>query len=549
MSDDSQAGEETETEVIHEVIEYVSSEDPPMDEWSSLDIVIPEENKKKLAFKKGLYSPGSGEICAQYIPMSASSILRHPYYSYPAVIDPGIERALLYPELPIIYPDDGQELYLAVCKQMNESPVRKFYKELLENKIDLKYYCVSPTGVRAMATALEANRTVTCLNLTGNFLNQDACFHLGEMLIKNTSLVELNLSGCRIGPPGVKRILAGLTSNRTLKILNLDKNELSDNGVQYIANAVFSGLAVQQLYLSYNKIGSKGAGALAEAFETFNKMSVIDISWNNLCSPVGVYNLLCKLSENKNLQVLNLSWNAMGGPRLALGIRTVTNAPNLNFLDLSNNRFSGGDITTLIADLNKAKKLNYLNLSYNPLTVDDALKVLTKAKSVAVKVQHLIMENVTVDTNFMQLLQQFKQMKSKKNVNVVYGLVNEIFHPKGPDIREILFNRVEYLRQKQKKNPGDFALVAMRKLKDGMEIMEVKEFSMALSEASVPMDTDLLEEIINAFPGPKSKAKMINMSGLVDYLTRKWPDKKLPPTPPPEPEPEPVPSKKGKKKK
>ncbi|XP_013189037.1 leucine-rich repeat-containing protein 74B-like [Amyelois transitella] len=552
MSDDSQSEKEKEIEIIKESVEYVSSEDPPMDEWSSLDFEIPEENPKRILFEKRLYSPGSGEICTQYIAMSASSVLRHHYYNYPAVVDPGIEVALLHPEQAIIYPDDGQELYLDICKEMNQPPVKLFYRGLVEDTIDLKYYCVNPSGIRAMALALESNRIVKTFNLTDNFLTQDACLHLAQMLDKNSCLYELNLSGCKIGAPGLKKLLSGLSGNKTLKVLNLNKNDLGDSGAQYMAEAVFTGVDIQQIYLSYNRIGSKGAGALAESLETYNNFTVIDLSWNNLFSPVGVFSLLSRLMENKHLTELNLSWNSMGGARLANGIRNVINAPNLRHLDLSNNRFSGEDITTIIADLNKAKKLNYLNISYNPLSIDDALKVLTKIKSVAVKVQHLVLENVTVDENFLKLLEQFKQMKSKKNFVVKYGRVDNIFKPKGPDPREVLLNRAEFLRKKQRKNPGDLTLVAMQLLKDKFEIMEAKDFTTALSMASVPMDSDLADEIINVFAGPRSaKAKTINIRILVDFTQRKWPEKKLPPTPPPEPEPEPVPKKaaKGNKKK
>ena len=68
---------------------------------SLLDFIEPEpeDGPKMKLFKEGLYSPGSGEICAKYIAMSDSSVFRHPYFDYPAIIDPGIEKALLLPGL------------------------------------------------------------------------------------------------------------------------------------------------------------------------------------------------------------------------------------------------------------------------------------------------------------------------------------------------------------------------------------------------------------------------------------------------------------------
>lgn len=109
------------TEVIFVAEEQSLEDEPPMSEWSSLELKLREKNKKRLLYSQGLYTPGSGEVCAKYIAISDSTVFRHPYYNYPAVTDPGINEAILRPEKSIIYPDDGQELYLALCEEINLS--------------------------------------------------------------------------------------------------------------------------------------------------------------------------------------------------------------------------------------------------------------------------------------------------------------------------------------------------------------------------------------------------------------------------------------------
>lgn len=98
MSSNSEASveEKVSVELLYQH-SIESSEDPPIAEWSSF--ILPENviNPKKELYKKGLYDPGSGEICGKYIAMSCSSVLRHVYYNYPANEDPGIEEALLKP--------------------------------------------------------------------------------------------------------------------------------------------------------------------------------------------------------------------------------------------------------------------------------------------------------------------------------------------------------------------------------------------------------------------------------------------------------------------
>ncbi|CAG4913158.1 unnamed protein product [Colias eurytheme] len=534
--------EEIQTEVIYEgSVEESSVEDPPMTEWSSLIIEMPEENRKKVLHAQGLYKPGSGEICGKYIGMSQSSVIIHPYYNYPAVLDPGIKDALLKPEPRVVYPEDGQDLYLAVCREMNQCPVRMFHQGLVTDTIDLRYYSVNPYGVRPMALALQYNKNVTTFNLTDNFLNDDACFHLGDMLTSNSNLTELNLSGCRIGASGASKLFSGLLLNKKLRILNLDKNELGDLGIEHFAQVVFRGINLKQISLSKNNITGKSINTLAEAFETHNNLTHIDISRNNLSAPQnGIVNLLNQLAENKALQELHLSWDALSGVRTATAIKAVTRAPNLRVLDLSYNRLVGEAVETLIGSLGKAKKMVTLNLSNNPMTPEDALKVLNKMKSNAVKIQNLIMENVSVNITFLKVLNQIKSLKTKKNAVIVHGGVLGAYDIAGPDMRDLVLNRAEFLTKKGKKHKVDVALMAMQILKDNGEIMPTKEFVDAVAATGAPLDDDLVNEIASTFPGPKTaKTKTVDLASLVDFVKRKWPDRELPSTPPPEPEVQP----------
>lgn len=540
-------------EMIFEVHAVESSIEPPMDQWSSLEIVIPEENQKKILYEQGLYTIGSGEICTKTVFISDSDVIRHPYYSYPAIKNPGVEEALLLPEKHIEYGKDGRDLYLDICKEMSICPVRSFWRGLLEDVIDLRYYCVNPRGVRAMAMALQYNSYVKKLILIDNFLNDDSCFHLSDMLLTNSTLTELNLHGCRIGPSGAQRLFSGLPSNRGLESLNLSTNQIGDAGMKFLANAIVFGLDVKKINLSNNNITGKGINLLTEAFETQNKLTHIDLSWNHFYT-LGTANFLNKLSESMVLKNLNLAWTSLQGPRIGLALKNIAANNSIRKLDLSNNKLEGEAIKSLITSLNKAKKMVLLNLSYNPMTPEDALTVLYRLKSVAVKVTHVYMDNVVVNNKFLTLLETIKQIKAKKNLVVTYGGVTGAFVPQGPDVKQLILNRIEYITQKPKKHKVDFALIALQLQKDNFKTMIVKDFGTYVRDAGANLDDDLIDEMANVFPGPRSaKFRLVDINLLAEHCKRKWPDKKLPPTPPPEPEPEPLPPPppptKGKRKK
>lgn len=533
-----------------------SSEEPPPQEWSSLVFSIKEENVKRLKYAEGLYSPGSGEICSKYIAMSASSVLRHPYYSYPAIQDPGIKEALLLPIPKVMYADDGQELYLAICREMNQCPIRLFYKSLVEEKIDLRYYGINPAGFRAIAMALSQNRMVRILDLTDNWITEDGCFHLGEMLMRNITITELNLTGCRIGVNGARRLLCNLPLNRTLKTLNLSKNQLTNEGGAFLAYAIFQGVSVSNINLSYNNLDVKTLMLLSEVFETHNKLTHIDLSWNACHSPMGIISLCQRLVENMQLVELNLSWNSLKGDRIGIALKDLLRNPHLQRLILANNELQGKAIKYIADNLNLSKKLNLLDLSYNPLTPGDAVILVKRLKSAAVKLQKLLMENVLVDTSFMQMKEDVLKLKFRKNTVITYGAIISKFDGVGPDLKELVLNRAIALGLSgPAKKRVDMALIFLEVAKNvNYGCIDPAMFKRAVNKLGGKFDENLAEEFGWQFPGPRiGKIKAVNLGILVDYMKRKWPDKKLPPTPPPEPEPEPEPVKgkkgKGSKKK
>lgn len=73
-----------------------SSDEHPSKE-SSILRYEPEDSPKMKLYKEGLYDPGTGEICTDYVAMSDSAVLNHPYYEYPGVKDPGIVKTLCFP--------------------------------------------------------------------------------------------------------------------------------------------------------------------------------------------------------------------------------------------------------------------------------------------------------------------------------------------------------------------------------------------------------------------------------------------------------------------
>ncbi|XP_045487719.1 leucine-rich repeat-containing protein 74A-like [Pieris rapae] len=533
---------------IHEVFVKsnisFSSEDPPREEWSSLESASIELSPKMILFKEGKYQPGSGEICTKYIPMSDSSILRHPYYAYPSVVNPGILEALLEPEKRKSYPLDGQELYLQVCEEMKLIPVRYFHRGLLQHTIDLKYYGLSQPSIWAMCIALDVNPHVVRLDLTSNFLDDDACYHLGQLLGENMTITELVLSGCRINSSGTKRLVAKL-HKRMMQVLDLSKNNIGDEGFKYLADQFVLGAIVKRLNLSYNDLGIESALVFAGVLEVNNKITHLDLSWNKFSTLKGTNDLLDKLGDSKVLVELNMSWNALKVNKV---FTKLLSSRNLKLLDLSNNSLSGTAAKVISTSLLKARRLHTLDLSCNPLSPSDALKILTTLRKPTVKLLNLHIDNITVDLEFLKEKEEILQLPYRKNTKVSHGEVLHNYTVSLPDIRPLIMKRMDYLTQKGKKTKLDIALYFLQ-LRKSVDIVQPRDILRDLKLAGTPVDEDLVNQLIDTFPGPviDKGTKTIKLDGIIDMIKRLWPDKKLPPTPPPQQAPVAV-VKKGQKK-
>lgn len=69
-----------------------------------------------------------------------------------------------------------------------------------------------------------------------NFEEMIAMNEMAEALKKNTCLLELKMSKCKITDHGLCYFSRFLPSNETLLILDISKNEINDSGLEDLSN-------------------------------------------------------------------------------------------------------------------------------------------------------------------------------------------------------------------------------------------------------------------------------------------------------------------------
>ncbi|KAJ2941480.1 hypothetical protein O0L34_g14528 [Tuta absoluta] len=537
MSEEGSIKDEQIVEVLFEPEDIPSSEEPPMEEWSSYLCFLqaPFENDKRRLFKLEEYEPPVEDICAKYIPFSDSAVYRHPYYKYPSVKDPGINEALLQPKPEIIYADDGQDLYKSLCKEMNETFSHLFHRQLLESHVNMSYYGISPYGWRPMAIALKNNKIVKSIDFTYNFISIDGCYHMGDMLRDNSTITELNFSGCRMGPEGIKNLVANFGKNSTLRKLDVSKNGLTDAGMEHLTTAIYTGTSITEISLGYNALTSISATNLADAIEYINKITHLDLSFNSLIIPKPVETLISRFLESGVFVEINLSWNALTN-RFSKALSNLFLCPSIEVVILRNNDLTGECITQMADNLKYAKNLKTLDLSFNPLTIAEATYLLNKMRFRVVKLNNLLLDNINVDVAFVVLMNRILNYKFRKNAVITHGYVVPKIIGTYPNMREVVLNRADYLCQKGPKkmrmNVGQ-VLLQLNKDRRGEPMLSNLLPQTVKTMGVTQLNKDLVEELAAAFPGPRSgKTRSANVAAMADYVHRKWPETTLPPTPP-----------------
>ncbi|KAG5177062.1 hypothetical protein JKP88DRAFT_333762 [Tribonema minus] len=120
-------------------------------------------------------------------------------------------------------------------------------------------------GGRAIARALERNKTLCRLDLSWNKLGSTSGVLLGRALERNHSLESLVIAYNALGDQGAQAIGHALRLNRGLEELDLSYNEVTPRGALVLAQALEVNECLTNLQLNGNSIGFQGGRCLVRS--------------------------------------------------------------------------------------------------------------------------------------------------------------------------------------------------------------------------------------------------------------------------------------------
>jgi len=97
---------------------------------------------------------------------------------------------------------------------------------------------------------------------------------LMQILKKNNSIIDLNLSNTGLDDDGIKEISDGIKTNKTLEYLNLSRNHFGEIGAQHLTEALQVNKTIKRIDLSQNALGFRSINSLLCACDRKNTQLV-----------------------------------------------------------------------------------------------------------------------------------------------------------------------------------------------------------------------------------------------------------------------------------
>ena len=323
-------------------------------------------------------------------------------------------------------------------------------KQLAGWKFNMYHNDIHDDGAAYIAKVLQSSHVMNSLDLSYNEIGGKGLQFICQALITNTSLVELNLTNCKLviseeNGPVVSEMLQ---KNKTLEVLKLSHNPgISDTGMFYIAEGLQNNTSLKRLKMS--SINEKGGKALATAIASNTSLPLVDLYLSSVeitedSGPAWVN----MLQQNTTLNHISISFSnpsdiavsfiAEGLQKhtllkvLCLGCREITSVGSkylskmlmvnhsLISLHISANSIGDEGVTHLAESLKQNKTLKYLDIDSCNIT-DTGVASLTDALRTNTSLTSLNMSNNPIgDEGVAHLAESLKQNKTLKHLDIDY---------------------------------------------------------------------------------------------------------------------------------
>ncbi|KAL8617171.1 hypothetical protein ACOMHN_014341 [Nucella lapillus] len=397
-----------------------------------------------------------------------------------------------------------QHRYRRLCQRMGVVPSSLLMKQIGQPSVVIAHAHLSPQEVKATVTILVMDTELTQLDLSGNTLGRQEGVYISELLKTNRFLTHLVLTEDQLSGEGLDSLVPALCQAKSLRSLDLSGNGLCDRDTKSLCQLIEDAECITELILHHNQLGQCGA-ALGNALAENDTITSLNLSWNHIRG-AGAVGLARAIGKNSTLNRVNFAWNGFGYEgSVALGHALATNT-TLHLLDLTNNRIHPPALLQLFNGICRNKTLSSLALGLNPIPAHLTTYMLNRiAKWKHGNLKELDLKGLVVDREFKPLLNQIQSQKlffarydaslplqRRKESRVDPGNIYNI------DPMRILFFMKEHLRTLDlflKIDTNNDGLLSREEMKYAFELEGYPISEKALDQVMTYLDTNMSGEV------------------------------------------------------
>jgi len=191
---------------------------------------------------------------------------------------------------------------------INQSAVKDIAAILYQNnqlhQLYLGKNCLQTNGIMEIMHSLRDITTLVVLDLSENYITDEAADMIATVLSHNIKLKELHLGGNMLQASGITTITRALKCTVTLEVINFSNNNIGNEAADDISVVVSGSMKLRLLYLAGVRINVSGILKIAKALQNVTSLTVLNISSNEI-SNEAVHEVKDVLSSNARLQIFH----------------------------------------------------------------------------------------------------------------------------------------------------------------------------------------------------------------------------------------------------
>ncbi|XP_026220202.1 leucine-rich repeat-containing protein 34 isoform X1 [Anabas testudineus] len=177
--------------------------------------------------------------------------------------------------------------------------------------LDLTFNDIQTDGAEVLSKALQNNSTLLSLRLSGNKIGNRGAMHLASMLQVNNTLQELQLADCDLATQSVIAISIVLKSNKSLLSVDISRPLLfshQEEWAVHFSDMLVVNSSLVELHLGKMGMTDTGMERLTEGLKFNHSLRYLDLRCNCVTRD-GIHHLTKVLKQNPTLEIIDLSSN------------------------------------------------------------------------------------------------------------------------------------------------------------------------------------------------------------------------------------------------